>query len=166
MHERPGGVEAAVQEGGADDGLERIGEDRDAQRTAAARLALGQPQHLGHAERQRDLVQAVLAHEVGAHAGEIALVGPGEALEQQARDGEAEHRVAEEFEPLVVVGPEAAVPQRTLEQALLRELVAQSLLQCGETRIHGGTGGDYFALELPWYLISRYTGLTISTSLS
>ena len=53
-------------------------------RAAAARLALGQAQHLGQAERQRDAVQAVLAHQVGAHARQVAFVGAGEALEQQA----------------------------------------------------------------------------------
>jgi hypothetical protein len=55
------------------------------------------------------------------------------------------------------------VPQRPLEQAFLREAVAEALLQCGESGIHTTS---YFDLELPWYLISRYTGGMISTSLS
>ena len=61
-------------------------------------------------------MQAVLAHEVGAHAREVAFVGVAEAVEQQARDDQAQHGVAEELEPLVVVGAEAAVRERALEQ--------------------------------------------------
>jgi len=138
LHQRAGSVEAAVEEGGADDGLERVGEDGHALRAAAAGLALGQAQHLGQPQRQGDLVQAVLAHEVRADAREVAFVGAGEAVEQQARDGEAQHRIAEELEPFVVIGAEAAVPQRPLEQAFLCEAVAESLLQGGETGIHDG----------------------------
>ena len=85
-------------------------------RAAAARLAFAQAQHLGQAELQRGAVQAVLAHQVGAHAGQVAFVGAGEALEQQAGDGQAQDGVAEELEALVVVGAEAAVRQRALQQ--------------------------------------------------
>ena len=60
-------------------------------------------------------------------------------VEQQAGDRQAQDRVAEEFEALVVIGAEAAMPQRTLEQALVREAMAEPLLQCGETSIHGET---------------------------
>jgi hypothetical protein len=75
-------------------------------------------------------VQAVLAHQVRAHARQVALVGAGESARTAGRDRQAQHRVAEELEPLVVVGAEAAVRQRALQQALgSREAVAQPLLQ-------------------------------------
>ena len=121
-------LEAAVDADRADQRLDRVGQDRRPRRAAAARLALGQLQRLGQAQHQRDLVQAVLAHEVGAHAREVAFVGAGEAVEQQPRDGQVQHRVAQELEALVVVGAEAAVRERALEQRALGELVAEPLL--------------------------------------
>ena len=105
-------------------------------RAAAARLAFGQAQHVGQAELQRGAVQAVFAHEVGAHAREVAFVGAAEALEQEARDRQVEHRVAEELEALVVVGAEAAVRERAVQQRLFREAVAEALLQGVEAGIH------------------------------
>jgi hypothetical protein len=74
LHERTGRIEAAVEKGGADDGLERIGQDGDPLGAAAARLAFGQAQDLRQAQRQRDLVQAVLAYQVSPDAREVAFV--------------------------------------------------------------------------------------------
>ena len=125
---------------GADQRLDRVGQDRRPRRAAAARLALGQLQRVGQAEHERDPVQAVLAHEVGAHAREVALVGAGEAVEQQPRDGQVQHRVAQELEALVVVGAEAAVREGALEQRALGELVAEPLLD--QRRPRAGVDGD------------------------
>ena len=136
LHQGPRGGEAAVLEGRADQRLERVGEDRGAQRAAAAGLALAQAQQLGQAELQGGAVQAVLAHQVGADPGQVALVGIAEAVEQQAGDGQAEHGVAEELETLVVVGAEAAVGQGPLQEAGVGEAVADALLQDDETGIH------------------------------
>ena len=105
-------------------------------RAAAARLAFAEAQQLGQAELQRRAVQAVLAHEVGAHPGQVAFVGAAEAVEQQARDGQAQDGVAEELEALVVVGAEAAVGQRPLQQRRVGEAVADALLQGDEAGIH------------------------------
>jgi hypothetical protein len=71
---------------------------------------------LGQAQRERGAVQAVLAHEVGAHARQVAFVAAGEAFVQQRRHCQAQHRVAQEFKPLVVIGTPAAVGQRALQQ--------------------------------------------------
>ena len=116
VHERSRGRQAAVEEGRADQRLERVGQDRRAQRAAAAGLALAEAQQLGQAELERGAIQAVLAHQVGADAGQVALVGIAEAVEQQARDDQAQDRVAEELEALVVVGAEAAVGERPFQQ--------------------------------------------------
>ena len=164
LHQGARRLEAAVEERRADQRLERVGEDRRALGAAAARLALRQAQHVGQAERQRHAVQAVLAHQVGPHAGQVAFVRTGEALEQQARDGQAEHRVAEELEALVVIGAEAAMGQRAGQQPGLREAVAEPLLQLIEKRIHPGRA--QLERECPRYLISRKTGVTSSISLS
>ena len=94
---------------------------------------------------------------------QVTLVGTGEALEQQAGDHQAQHRVAEKFEPLVVVGAEAAVRQRTGQQERIVEAMADAPLQCLETGVHHGREA-YF--DRPSYLISRNTGLISSISLS
>ena len=67
-------------------------------------------------------------------------VGTSEAFEQQAGDGQAEHGVAEEFEPFVVIGAEAAVRERTLQQRFALELVAQPALQGLQRRQVRGVG--------------------------
>jgi hypothetical protein len=130
------GLEAAVDEGGADQCLHGVGEDRGTLRAARPRLALGQAHHIGQAQRQRSTVQAVLAHEVRAHAGEVALVGAGEALVEQSRHRQAQHGIAEELEAFVVLGTEAAMRQGVEHQGGLPEAVAQALLQAVESRIH------------------------------
>ena len=81
-------------------------------------------------------MQAFLAHQVGAHARQVAFVGAGETLEQQPRDHQAQHRIAEEFEPFVVVGAEAAVGQRARQQPGIVEAMADAPLQCVESNVH------------------------------
>ena len=139
-----GGLQAAVEEGGADQRLEGVGQDRCAQGAAAARLALAEAQRLGQAELERGPVQAVLAHQMGADAGEVALVGAAEAVEEEARDDQAQHRVAEELEPLVVVGAEAAVGQRALQERRIAEAVADALLERDERRVHAKSSVPVF----------------------
>jgi hypothetical protein len=72
-------------------------------------------------------VQHVLAHQVGADAGQVALGGFVVLLEQQIGDCHVQHRVAEELKPLVVVGAKAAVCERADEQLALAEGVTQAL---------------------------------------
>ena len=84
-------------------------------------------------------MQAVLAHQMGADAGQIALVGAGEAFVQQAGHGQAQHGIAEELEPLVVVGAEAAVRQRAGQQFGLAEAVTEALLEGSDLGAHGIT---------------------------
>ena len=96
----------------------------------------GHSKRANSTELQRGTVQAVLAHQVGADAGEVAFVGIAEAVEQQAGDRQAQDRVAEELEPLVVVGAEAAVGQGPLQEARVGEAVADALLEDDEAGIH------------------------------
>ena len=86
---------------------------------------------------QRQAVQAVLAHQVRTDARQVAFVGAREALVQQAGDGQTQHGVAQELEPLVVVGAAAAVRERARQQPRLAEDMAQPLLQGVESRVHG-----------------------------
>jgi hypothetical protein len=99
-------------------------------------------------------VQAVLADEVRAYAREVTLVAAGEAIEEQRRDREVQHRVAEELEPLVVLGAVAAVRERAHEQARLREAVPEPRLQRDEAGI-GAHVGVHGSRALPRYFSSR-----------
>jgi hypothetical protein len=101
-------------------------------------------------------VQAVLAHEVGAHAREVAFVAVGQAFVEQARDRQAQHGIAQEFQPLVVLGAPAAVRERTPQQLGPREGVAQALLQGLQRRCEPRIDAAY--LDRPSYLMSTYTG--------
>ena len=82
-------------------------------------------------------MQAVLADEMRAHPRQIAFVGPGEALEQKARDDQAEDRIAQEFEALVVVGPRTAMGQGAVQETSVGEAVPNALLQGGNAEFHG-----------------------------
>ena len=144
MHDTQRRFVAALEVDGPEHGFQRIGEDGRALGAAAARFTFGQAQHLGQAERERGTVQAVFAHEVGAHAREVTFVAVAEAVIEQARDGEVQHRIAEKLEPLVVRGAEAAVRERALQQRLAVEDVAkpplQGLQRGGCRSRHGGVG--------------------------
>ena len=81
--------------------------------------------------------------------------------------GEADDAVAEEFQPLVVVGAEAAVGDRALQQAHVGKRVAEARLQaleCGGRRCRTAAFGRGCHFDRPSYLISRYTGAISSTS--
>ena len=131
-------LQAAIEERRSDQRLERVGEDRRAHRSAAARFAFAESDRIGQAELQRGAEQAVLADEVGANARQVALVRIAQPLEQEARNDQAQDGVAEEFEALVVVGAEAAVREGPFEQRRIAEAVADALLQGVEAGIHAG----------------------------
>lgn len=69
-------------------------------------------------------LQAFLANQMGTHARQVAFVGAGKAFEKQAGDSEAEHHIAEEFEPFIVIRAETAVRECTRQQLRLAESVA------------------------------------------
>ena len=94
--------------------------------------------------------RAVLAHEVGAHARQITFIAAGEALEQQRRNRQAQHGIAQEFKPFVVFGAPAAVGQRPLQQDRLSESITQAMLEGGQRAFHGRRCGYR---DRPSYLI-------------
>jgi len=73
---------------------------------------------------------------MGANAGQVALVGIAEAVEEQARDDQAEDGVAEEFEALVVIRAIAAMSERSFHQRRIGETMADALLESVEAGIH------------------------------
>src|SRR5256885_1972041 len=90
------------------------------QRRAAAEAKLGM-----QLERLGDHRQAFTPHELRAKAGQTAFGELREALEQLLGDGAAEQAVADEFQPLVVVGGEAAMRERLLEELGPPEAIAE-----------------------------------------
>ena len=89
-------------------------------------------------------------HQRGAGEEPVGQHGVLAVVEQQARDGQAEHRVAEELERLVVGHPTARilggarlVGQRVLEQAAVAEAIARHERLPAPTR----RAGDGDALE-------------------
>jgi hypothetical protein len=131
-----GGIKTTVQEHRAYHRLHRVGQDGWPLGATTAGLAFGQAQHLVQAQHQGRPVQAVLAHQVGTHPGQVALVGYIESVEQQTRDGQAQGRIAQKFQPLVVVGAETAVGERTGEQGGVGKPIAQAVLQRRKARVH------------------------------
>jgi hypothetical protein len=75
---------------------------------------------------------------VGTDAGQVAFVGAGVALVQQAGHGKAEHGVAQELQAFVVVGAKAAVGQCPHQQVGALEAMAKPALEGIERSVHGG----------------------------
>ena len=120
-----GGVEAGVQEHGAEQGFDRVGQDRWPAKTAALQFAFAQAQVLGQLQALGDVRQRSLLDQVGAQARQIALVDLRVTLEQHRRDDEVEHGIPEELQALVVARPMAAVGQRLFKQCWVTEVVIQ-----------------------------------------
>ncbi len=97
-------------------------------------------------ERLGDVGAALLAHEVGEPLRQFALVGLRERPEQHVRDDQAEHVVAEEFQPLVAVSTVAAgglqrgdMGERGGQQRGIGERIADPRLGAGDRSL--GLGG-------------------------
>ena len=93
-------VEPGLEEDRADERLDGIGEDRLLVAAAALGLALRQDQ-VGTRSMSRH-ARAASAHQAVVAPREVALAGGGVGLAEDLGDGEPEHAVAEELEPLVV----------------------------------------------------------------
>src|SRR5262249_54700739 len=114
--------EPRIQVQRADDGLEAVREDRLLVAAGAPLLRATEPHQLAQAELARALSQAAPVHQRRARAREIAF-GPARlALEQQRRDRQPEHRVAEELEALVAATAVLLVGIRRMGERRLRQL--------------------------------------------
>ena len=106
-----------------------------------------------------------------SHACQVTLVTAGKVLVKQAGNCQAQHRITQEFKPLVVLDTIAAVSHRQSQQTGIDKLVAELALQSVEAGIHRGRSClprtlDRHQGERPSYLISRNTGLINSISFS
>ena len=133
----------AVEVDRAEQRLERVGEDRAATEAAALQLTAAEPQLLAEPQPARDRGQRAAAHQRRPVAAQVALVGVRVLAKQQHRDGEVEHRVAEELEPLVVALAGAAVRERRVEQRRVAESVP-------EARLGPFAGGQQARLTAGW----------------
>ena len=120
-HHRARLVVAGLQEDGAEQRLAGVRQDRLLVAPAAAGFRLAQHQRGPEIERARHVGAGAAAHQAVVEAGELALVGRRVDLAQQLGDGEPQHPVAQELEPLVVAAlgrglAHAGMRQRLLEQ--------------------------------------------------
>ena len=100
---RAAGGPAGVEIDRRDDRLERIGQDRIAAEAAALELAGAQVQRIAELDVARDRGQRRAVDQRGAQARHLAFVGARVLLEEELGDDQVDQRVAEEFEPFVVV---------------------------------------------------------------
>ena len=128
-HQRLGLGEAGIEVDRTDDGLDHVSQDGGLALATRAQFALAQAQQAREGQRGGDARQRVFLDQVGADARELALVLAAQSFVEQARDGQAQHRVTQELEPLVVIGAMAAVGQRPLKQRDGSKTVSQALLQ-------------------------------------
>ena len=119
------GFEPAVEIQRAAQRLEGIRENGLAAESAGLELARTQQQQLAELHRLRDLRQRLLAHQPRAQARQVAFAGRGKLAIQPLGQQQVEHRVAEEFEPLVVGPFGAAMRERDDEQRAIARRIAQ-----------------------------------------
>jgi hypothetical protein len=96
------GGESAVEVEGGDDGFEGVGEDSGLAAASAVLFATAEEDVIAEADAKGDVAEVTAADDGGAEAGELALSGVGEALEQGFGGEEAEDGVADEFKLFVV----------------------------------------------------------------
>ena len=119
----------SVQIHRTDHGFQGIGQDGGSLAAAGFQFTLTQTQHVGQLQLQRQRLQGVLFDEVGTHARQVAFGQLAQLRIQQVGHRQVEHRVPQEFQPLVVIGTEAAVRGGLQQQRPLAKSVAQAGLQ-------------------------------------
>ena len=102
--EGAGGVEAAVEIEGGDDGFKGVGEKCGLPAAAALFFAAAEAEERAEVDASGDLAEMTAADERGAETSQFALAGGGEAAEERFGDDEAENGVADELELFVVGG--------------------------------------------------------------
>ncbi len=122
-----GPLDAELHVDGAEHRLDGVGQDRGLVATAGRLLASAEAHVVAEPERARDLGERLGADDGGAQLGELALGQVGVTREQRVGDDEAQHRVAEELEALVVGDPAVLVRERAVRQGMLKELRVEVL---------------------------------------
>jgi hypothetical protein len=102
--EGAGGVEAAIEVEGCDDGFEGVGEECGLAAAAALFFAATEAEERAEVDASGDLAEVAAADEGGAEAGQFAFARGGEAMEERFGDDEAENGVTDELKLFVVGG--------------------------------------------------------------
>ena len=153
VDEVAGGVHPAVQIHGGKYGLGGVGQYGGPAAAAALLLALAQQQIIAQVQGLGHLVQALLTHQGGADAGQVALRQLRVLFEQVLGGHKAQHGVAQEFQALVaaytlaaVLVGVGAVVQGGTEQLRVAEGVAQLFFQFFHRNLlkKYGPAGPYF----------------------
>src|SRR5690606_21969155 len=95
--------------------------------SSALQFAGPEAQEIPELQAPRDDRQRLAIYQRGTQTAHRALVRLRELEKQGLGNHHAQHRVAEEFETLVVRGTEAAMRERGLQQFRLLERVADAL---------------------------------------
>ncbi len=102
VHKGPSGLKAAVEKEGADDGLDRIGEDGAFAAKAAAIFATAEAQVITEPDGRSNLGHMLTADQLGTDAGQFAFMPFGMEEEEGFADHKAQHGIPEKLEALVV----------------------------------------------------------------
>src|SRR5690625_987773 len=122
------GLHAAIEIKRGDHRLGRIRQDRGFAPPARNGLGAPEPDMLSKPDLARNLGQHLAPDKRVEAGGKLALRRIGEFFQQRFRDAEAEHPVAQEFQPLIV-GPRRVrrgwMRQRLLQQLGIAEFMAK-----------------------------------------
>src|SRR5260221_3123615 len=129
LDDRLRGFEAAIEENRAENRFERVCQDRWAAKTAAAQLALAEPECLRNIQGLSNFVQRLLFDQVGANSGQITLVELAETLKQKRGHHAVEDRIAQELEPFVMRGTVTAMGHGLAQQFRIAKFVVQPAFQ-------------------------------------
>lgn len=146
QHEFAGSLETGVDEDRAEERFEGVGECGGPLASAVEGFAAAEEEVAAQVEAAALFGEEAAVDQSGAGLGEIALTEIGEAVVELAGEDQLENRVAEEFEPLVVLNAvtlfvsHRGVGEGELEEFGVPEPDAEPGLQgrpigCG----HGGT---------------------------
>ena len=134
------GIETAVDPGGAENRLEGGGEAARPAPVSIVPGAAAQPQAPAEREAARDLGEDAAVRAAAPQHSQRALVDPRLLLEELLRQQQAEHGVAEELEPLVVLPhlrmlvAEGGMREGRLQELRPPEAVAQARLERRQMR--------------------------------
>jgi hypothetical protein len=139
VDERRGGLDAAGEVDGADDGLDGVGDDRGLLATAGGLLATTELDVVAEPDRPADLGERAGVDDGGAQLRQPTLGEVGVLQVQRLGDDDAEDRVTEELEALVrrqatVLVGVRAMGESPLEELGVQDRIPERLAQLGIVR--------------------------------